>query len=185
MSLPAGVDSQPVGLLPGHWNCRPSFSSRWVFQDFAANPHRPRSRVLLALFRLAQAGRYPFDKRPHLYSYVTSALYVIVSEWLLHIEIPVKTSVGPRLQIVHGYASVVNVDAVLGADVIIRQCVTIGNKGDGGASPRIGAGTSIGSGACLIGPINVGENARIGSNSVVLSDVPATSTAVGNPARIL
>ncbi|WBM79377.1 hypothetical protein KIV56_13355 [Cryobacterium breve] len=100
-------------------------------------------------------------------------------------SLPVKTQVGPRFQIVHGFGLVINVDAQLGADVVVRQGVTIGNKGDGGPSPVIGDGVSIGSGACVIGALTIGAQARIGSNAVVLHDVPKGASVVGNPGRVL
>jgi putative colanic acid biosynthesis acetyltransferase WcaB len=140
---------------------------------------------MLVFFRLAQAARYPFDSRPTAISYPATAVYTAVSEWLLGMELPVKTRVGPRLQIVHGFGLVVNVDAVLGSDVVLRQSVTIGNKGNSGPSPEIGDGVSIGSGACVLGGIKLGEGAKVGSNAVVLSDVPAGYSVVGNPGRLL
>ena len=100
-------------------------------------------------------------------------------------ELPVKTKVGPNFQVVHGYAMVVNEDAVIGSEVIIRQGVTVGNRGDQGGSPVIHDGVSLGSGSCILGPIVIGSNARIGSNAVVLADVPPGATAVGNPARVI
>lgn len=140
---------------------------------------------MLLAFRLAQAARYPFDARPTAISYLFTAVYVAFSEWVLGMELPVKTQVGPRLQIVHGFGLVVNVDAVLGADVVLRQAVTIGNKGDRGRSPRLGNGVSVGSGACVLGGITLGEAAKVGSNAVVLIDVPAGYSVVGNPGRLV
>ncbi|TFC34184.1 serine acetyltransferase [Cryobacterium sp. MDB1-18-2] len=163
----------------------PGFRFSWVFQDFAANAHRPRTRLLLVTFRLAQAARHPFSDRPSLLSYFVTAWYVFISEWVLGMELPVKTHVGSALQIVHGFGLVINVDSRLGSDVVIRQGVTIGNKGDGGASPTVGDGVSIGSGACVIGAVTIGARVRIGANAVVVTDVPEDVSVVGNPGRIL
>lgn len=161
------------------------FRFSWIFQDYAMNAHRPRTRLLLSTFRFAQAARYPFARRPSLFSYAVTAWYVFISEWVLGMELPVKTQVGPGLQIVHGFGLVINVDARLGSNVVIRQGVTIGNKGDGGTSPVLGDGVSIGSGACIIGDVTVGTRARVGANAVVIADVPDGASVVGNPGRIL
>ena len=163
----------------------PSVSRAWIFQDAKANRYRPRARVLLAAFRFAQAARYPYEDKPRLASYPITAFYQFISEWVLGMELPVKTRVGPRLQIVHGFALVINEDSILGADVVVRQGVTIGNKGDGGGSPSIEDGVSIGSGACILGEVTLGARARVGSNAVVLSDVPQGYTVVGNPGRLI
>lgn len=178
--------NQPAEVAPDvPFSLSPSLRPAWVFQDVKANPHRPRSRLLLVMFRIAQAKRFPFDKRPSFLSYLTTSAYVVVSEWVLGIEIPVKTSIGPRIQVVHGYGLVVNAAAILGADVVLRHGVTIGNKGDGGPSPRIEDGVSIGAGACVLGPIVVGRATRIGANAVVVKDTPPHSVVVGNPGRII
>ena len=169
--------TSPPGQLP-------KFRRAWILQDSRSNMHRPRARLLLALFRLAQAARFPFDKRPSALAILLTAVYVFVSEWLLGMELPVKTTVGPRLQIVHGYGLVVNVDSILGSDVVIRQAVTIGNKGDGGESPSIGDRVTFGAGACVLGGIEIGHDAKVGANAVVLINVPPGRTVVGNPGRL-
>jgi serine O-acetyltransferase len=66
---------------------------------------------------------------------------------------------------------------------LIFQQVTLG-VGDNGA-PRIGGHVDIGTGAKVLGGVNVGDHAKIGANAVVLKDVPAFTTAVGIPARII
>ncbi|WP_353477575.1 DapH/DapD/GlmU-related protein [Microbacterium sp. zg-YB36] len=63
--------------------------------------------------------------------------------------------------------------------------MSIGNRGDSGASPTLGDRCEVGAGAVLIGPISVGADAKIGAGSVVVKDVPEGTTAVGNPARIV
>ena len=163
----------------------PTFRKDWIFQDYRVNRYRPRTRLILTLFRLAQAARWPFDKSPSMLSRIITLLYQFISEWILAIEIPVKTNVGSRLKIVHGHGLVVNVDTVIGSDVTLRQNVTIGNKGDAGGSPTIGDGVDIGATSVIIGPISIGKGARIGAGAVVIKDVPAGHTAVGNPARNL
>ena len=163
----------------------PALTKSWILQDFRANRHRPRAQALLAMFRVCQATRWPFTSPPTLRAKIATAVYLLFSEWILGMEIPVKTTVGPRLRVVHGYGLVVNVDSRIGSDVTVRHGVTIGNNGEGGPSPTIGDGADIGAAAIVIGGIVVGAGARVGAGAVVVHDVPPGATAVGNPARIL
>jgi serine O-acetyltransferase len=74
----------------------------------------------------------------------------------------------------------------IGAGTTISPYVTLGLTADGSfQGPTIGPGAQIGTGVKILGPVNVGAHARIGANSVVLSDVPPGATAVGAPARVL
>lgn len=98
-------------------------------------------------------------------------------------DIPLTCHIGGGLLIPHPNGVVIHPNAEIGPNCLIFQQVTIGSDGRG--VPRIGGHVDIGAGAKLIGPITVGEHARIGANAVVLIDVPAGRTAVGNPARIV
>jgi serine O-acetyltransferase len=99
------------------------------------------------------------------------------------IEIHPAASIGPRLFIDHGSGVVIGETAELGADVTLYQGVTLGGTGfrRGKRHPTVGDEVMIGSGAKLLGPISVGARTKIGANSVVIHDVPADSTVVGNP----
>ncbi|MDF0545779.1 serine acetyltransferase [Sphingobium sp. H39-3-25] len=95
--------------------------------------------------------------------------------------------IGRRLFIDHGF-SVIGETAEIGDDVTIYQNVTLGgtdpaNGIAGKRHPTIGNGVIIGSGAQVLGPINVGPRARIGANAVVTKEVPEGATMVGIPAR--
>lgn len=92
--------------------------------------------------------------------------------------------IGKRLFLPHPNGVIIHHDAIIGDDCIIMQQVTIGQLASGGA-PTLGHGVYVGAGAKILGKITVGEKARIGANSVVLCDVPAGTTAVGSPARIV
>ena len=106
---------------------------------------------------------------------------------LTGIEIHPGATVGRRLMIDHGMGVVVGETAEIGDDVLLYQGVTLGGTGKdhGKRHPTIGSNVLIGSGAKVLGPFKVGDNSRIASNAVVLSEVPPNSTAVGVPARIV
>lgn len=103
------------------------------------------------------------------------------------VEIHPGATIGERLVIDHGAGIVIGETAEIGDDVLLYQCVTLGGTGKdvGKRHPTIGNNVMIGSGAKVLGPFKVGDNARIASNAVVLSEVPPNSTAVGVPAEIV
>jgi serine O-acetyltransferase len=98
-------------------------------------------------------------------------------------EIPLGTKIGGGLLILHPNGIVIHPGVVIGPNCLIFQQVTLGS-GNGGV-PRIGGHVDIGAGAKILGAITVGDHAKIGANAVVLRDVPANTTAVGIPARIV
>jgi serine O-acetyltransferase len=101
------------------------------------------------------------------------------------IEIHPGASIGERLFIDHGTGVVIGETAVVGDDVTLYQGVTLGGTSlhPGKRHPTLGDRVIVGSGAQVLGPILVGDDARIGANAVVLTDVPAGATMVGIPAR--
>lgn len=107
--------------------------------------------------------------------------------WITGIEIHPGATIGRRVFIDHGMGVVIGETAVIGDDCTLYHGVTLGgtswNKGK--RHPTLEKGVVIGAGAKVLGPITVGENAKIGSNAVVVKDVPDNATAVGIPARIL
>lgn len=109
------------------------------------------------------------------------------SRFLTGIDIHPGAKIGNRFFLDHGF-SVIGESAVIGDDVTIYQHVTLGgtNPTDGLAGkrhPTIGSRVVIGSGAQVLGPIEVGEGAKIGANSVVTKDVAPGQTVVGIPAK--
>lgn len=113
-----------------------------------------------------------------------------VSQWSRFwtgIEIHPGAQIGRRFVIDHGMGIVIGETAEVGDDVLLYQGVTLGGTGkdQGKRHPTIGNNVMIGSGAKVLGPFTVGENARIASNAVVLTEVPPDSTAVGVPARVV
>ncbi|SFO36834.1 serine O-acetyltransferase [Pseudobutyrivibrio sp. JW11] len=91
--------------------------------------------------------------------------------------------IGAGFMIDHFSCIVIHVDAVIGSGVTIRQGCVVGTNGRG--VPVIEDGVDIGAGAAIIGPITVGKGARIGANAVVIHDVPAGATVVGNPGHVV
>jgi len=103
------------------------------------------------------------------------------------IEIHPAAKIGRRLVIDHGMGIVIGETAEVGDDVLLYQGVTLGGTGkdQGKRHPTIGNNVMVGSGAKVLGPFTVGDNARIAANAVVLKEIPPNSTAVGVPARVV
>ena len=110
-----------------------------------------------------------------------------VSRALTGIEIHPGATIGHRVFIDHGMGVVIGEPAVIGDECTLYHGVTLGgtswNKGK--RHPTLERGVVIGAGAKVLGPITLGEGVKVGSNSVVVRDVPAGATAVGIPARII
>jgi len=102
---------------------------------------------------------------------------------LTGIEIHPAARIGSGLFIDHGTGVVIGETADIGDNVTLYQGVTLGGTGfaTGKRHPTVQDNVTIGSGAKLLGPITVGHGAKIGANSVVITDVPPNSTVVGNP----
>ncbi len=104
-----------------------------------------------------------------------------------NIEIHPGAEIGRRFFIDHGTGVVIGETAVIGDDVTLYQGVTLGGTGKdkGKRHPTIGNNVMIGAGAKVLGPFKVGDNSNIAAGSVVLSEIPENSTAVGSPARVV
>jgi serine O-acetyltransferase len=102
---------------------------------------------------------------------------------LTGIEIHPGARIGEGLFIDHGAGVVIGETVDIGDDVTLYQGVTLGGTGfaTGKRHPTVQDNVTIGSGAKLLGPITIGHGAKIGANSVVITDVPPNSTVVGNP----
>jgi serine O-acetyltransferase len=109
------------------------------------------------------------------------------ARWLTGIEIHPGATIRRRFFIDHGMGVVIGETAEIGDDCTLYHGVTLGgtswNKGK--RHPTLGKGVVVGAGAKILGPITVGDGARIGSNAVVVKDVPPGATAIGIPARII
>lgn len=103
------------------------------------------------------------------------------------IEIHPGAKIGKRLVIDHGMGIVIGETTEIGDDCLLYQGVTLGGTGKdvGKRHPTLGNNVMVGSGAKVLGPFKVGDNARIAANSVVLREVPPNATVVGVPGRIV
>lgn len=119
--------------------------------------------------------------------YTAARIISQFSRFMTGIEIHPGAVIGNRLFIDHGMGVVIGETCEIGDDVVIYQGVTLGGTGKekGKRHPTIGNNVVIGSGAKVLGSFRVGDNSNIGSNSVVLREVPDNSTVVGNPGRIV
>ena len=152
----------------------------------------PAARSTLAIFLL-----YPgvhaviYHRLAHwMYRHRWFFLARCVSQWnrfWTGIEIHPGATIGHRLVIDHGMGIVIGETAEIGDDCLLYQGVTLGGTGKdkGKRHPTLGNNVLVGSGAKVLGPFTVGDNARIAAGAVVLSEVPANATAVGVPARIV
>ena len=109
------------------------------------------------------------------------------ARWLTGIEIHPGAMIGRRVFIDHGMGVVIGETAEIGDDCTLYHGVTLGGTSwkAGKRHPTLGRAVVLGAGAKVLGPILVGDGAKVGSNAVVVRDVPAGATAVGIPARIL
>lgn len=110
-----------------------------------------------------------------------------IARWLTGIEIHPGAQLGRRLFIDHGMGVVIGETAVVGDDCTLYHGVTLGgtswNKGK--RHPTLGNHVVVGAGAKVLGPIEIGDGARIGSNAVVVKSVPKGATVVGVPGRLV
>ncbi len=108
-----------------------------------------------------------------------------ISRFLTGIEIHPGARIGPGVFIDHGMGVVIGETAEIGRDVTIYQGVTLGGTGKQGGKrhPTVGDRVIVGTHAQVLGPLIVGDDAKIGAGSIVIHDVPPRSTVVGNPGR--
>jgi len=108
------------------------------------------------------------------------------ARFLTGIEIHPGATIGRRFFIDHGMGVVIGETTEIGDDVLIYKGVVLGGTSTEKKKrhPTLGNNVVVGTNACVLGAINIGNNSRIGAGSVVIHDVPANATAVGVPARV-
>ena len=152
----------------------------------------PAARSKLEIFLLYQGVHAVIDHRIANFFYRHNLKFIArcVSQWSRFwtgIEIHPGATIGKRLVIDHGMGIVIGETAEIGDDCLIYHGVTLGGTGKdhGKRHPTIGNNVLVSTGAKVLGPFKVGDNARIAANAVVLSEVPDNATAVGIPAQIV
>lgn len=117
----------------------------------------------------------------------TARFLSFIGRTLTNVDIHPGAQIGRRFFIDHGAGVVIGETAVIGDDVTLYHGVTLGgtswNKGR--RHPSLADGVVVGAGAKILGPISIGERVRVGANSVVVKNVPADSTVVGVPGRVV
>ena len=113
-----------------------------------------------------------------------------ISQLLYGVDIAYQADISPGLVLRHPMTVVIGRGCRVGRDVTIFQGVTVGNRLSGSASrpdgsPVIGDGVTLGAGAKVLGPVEVGAASSVGANSVVTTSIPPSSIAAGIPARVL
>lgn len=110
-----------------------------------------------------------------------------IARWLTGIEIHPAAKIGTGFFIDHGMGVVIGETAEIGDYVTLFQGVTLGGTGKerGKRHPTLGNHVVVGAGSKILGGIRIGDNVKIGANSVVLKSVPANSTVIGVPARVI
>lgn len=110
-----------------------------------------------------------------------------IGRWLTGVEIHPGAQIGRYFFIDHGMGVVIGETAVIGNGCTLYHGVTLGGTSwdKGKRHPTLGKGVVVGAGAKVLGPIIIGDDARIGSNAVVMKPVPSGATVVGIPGRIV
>jgi serine O-acetyltransferase len=114
----------------------------------------------------------------------SASLLLQIGRIISGIEIVPGARIGANTVFVHGHGIVIGAGSVIGEHCTIFQQVTVGTD-DGDTYPVIGNNVTLYPGAKVIGPVHIGDGAKIGANAVVLQDIPAGATAVGVPAVIV
>ena len=152
----------------------------------------PAARSRLEIFLLYQGVHAIIYHRIAHWFYRHNIKFIarLVSQWSRFwtgIEIHPGAKIGRRLVIDHGMGIVIGETAEIGDDCLLYHGVTLGGTGKdhGKRHPTLGNNVLVSTGAKVLGPFKVGDNARIAANAVVLSEVPENATAVGAPAQIV
>ena len=152
----------------------------------------PAARSRLEIFLLYQGVHAVIYHRIAHWFYRHNIKFIarLVSQWSRFwtgIEIHPGAKIGRRLVIDHGMGIVIGETAEIGDDCLLYHGVTLGGTGKdhGKRHPTLGNNVMVSTGAKVLGPFKVGDNARIAANAVVLSEVPDNATAVGAPAQIV
>ena len=146
------------------------------------------AEVLLTYSGLHAVMAHKISHKLHMKGHKLSARVISqAAKFLTGIEIHPGATIGSGLFIDHGSGVVIGETAEIGDNCTIYQGVTLGGTGkhEGKRHPTIGNNVVIGAGAKVLGPFTVGDNSKIAAGAVVLEEIPANSTAVGVPAKVV
>lgn len=146
-----------------------------------------REQSVWAIF-VYRLGRRLIKRRPGFFNSLLLKMYSLLFrtvETCTEISLPVEAQIGPGLRIYHFGNIFIHPNAIIGRNCTLRQGVSIGNIGVQGPVPIIEDDVEFGAYAQVLGQVRVGRGARIGALTLVLDDVPAGATVMGNPGRIL
>lgn len=178
--------SAPLSLLRGVRHAR-----AMVARDIEAARERDPAARSLAEVLLCYPGLHAlwFHRVAHtLWTHgvrLPARLISQIGRFITGVEIHPGAQIGPGLFIDHGMGVVIGETAEIGEDVTIYQGVTLGGTGkeSGKRHPTVRDRVIVGTGARVLGPLEIGEGAKVGAGAIVIRDVPANSTVVGNPGR--
>jgi serine O-acetyltransferase len=156
-----------------------------IREDYEVHGRSLKNRAFWAMLTY-RYGRWSLAQRVGFLRWITGKLYgllYLLCEILTGVHMPREVTIGRRFHIVHADGSLsIHPDTVIGDRVGVMHNVTIGtNMSD--AVPVIGNDVFIGVGAAILGGVKIGDGARIAANSLVITDVPPHSVAMGVPAR--
>jgi serine O-acetyltransferase len=157
--------------------------------DLARYPPRAflREQSIWAVW-IYRFGRRVLNRKPGFSQKVELKFYWLMFrtiETITGISLPLDAKIGPGLRIFHFGNIFIHSDVVIGRNCTLRQGVTIGNRMVDGPAPSVGDDVTFGAYAQVLGKVHIGDGAKVGAMSVVLSDVPAGATAFGIPARVV
>ncbi|MCA0365854.1 MAG: serine acetyltransferase [Bacteroidetes bacterium] len=153
--------------------------------DIKVNKNNPKGRFIAVFYRIANNIKASKFILIQILGYPIRKIYQYLVIWVMGVEIPENTKIGYGLQIWHGTGLVINPEAVIGNNVLLRHNVTIGNKYLGSKCPVIGNNVEIGANTTIIGEVLIGDNVTIGANTFINKSVPNDSIVYGNPIRII
>jgi len=118
--------------------------------------------------------------------YASARVISHISRHITGVEMHPGAEIGRRFFIDHGMGIVIGETTEIGDDVLLYQGVVLGGTSSVRKKrhPTLGNGVVVGTGATILGAVNIGAGARIGAGSVVITDIPANATAIGVPARV-
>ncbi|MEZ5976933.1 MAG: serine acetyltransferase [Planctomycetota bacterium] len=148
---------------------------RWARGEYA-----PGKRLLAAI-RAYQSARGPLAPLARRIAVLRHRFWSAVTGC----DVPIDSRIGVGLVLPHPLGIVLHPDAEVGPNCLLFQGVTLGTREGRDGAPRLGGHVDVGAGAKILGPVVVGDHAKIGANAVVLHDVPPHGVAVGVPAKVI